>query len=131
MTQQDRPAFLLLFGGFVFTLGCLAAVPGDLGGCGQTAVDLDAATFFQQKAEVDCQRCVACALVSEQCRSACSGTPLSPSAFPVGCFPLVHDGEVCLRALQAASCDAYEEFVRDGGASIPSECNFCPTRDGG
>jgi hypothetical protein len=39
---------------------------------------------------------------------------------------LVHDGEVCLNALDAASCDDYEQYVANQGATIPTECNFCP-----
>jgi hypothetical protein len=48
------------------------------------------------------------------------------TAFPDRCVPLVHDGEVCLRALQYASCDDYRAYVSDVSPSVPTECNFCP-----
>jgi hypothetical protein len=49
-----------------------------------------------------------------------------PSEFPKGCFPLVHDGEVCLRALSYSTCDEYVEYLDDRVPRIPTECNFCP-----
>ena len=54
---------------------------------------------------------------------------IEASLFPPGCFPVVHDGEVCLNALLAADCDDYREFVADEGRTVPTECNFCPPRD--
>jgi hypothetical protein len=39
---------------------------------------------------------------------------------------LVHDGEVCLRALEVAACDDYALFMDDVAPSLPTECNFCP-----
>ena len=50
--------------------------------------------------------------------------------FPVNCYPVVHDGEVCLDALQVASCADYASFKADQGSTIPTECVFCPL-DGG
>jgi hypothetical protein len=49
-----------------------------------------------------------------------------PADFPEGCAPLVHDGEVCLRALHFASCDAYRGYVDDAAPTVPTECDFCP-----
>jgi hypothetical protein len=47
-------------------------------------------------------------------------------AFDPDCFPLVHDGEVCLNALRAASCNDYANYVDDLAPTVPTECNFCP-----
>ena len=108
-------------------LVAIAAAPtaGDIGGCGQEAVPLDARKFFEAKARTDCSRCAACGIASATCELACEGG--DPDAtFPRDCVPLVHDGEVCLRALGAASCDDYAGYVADVGATTPTECAFCP-----
>ena len=104
-----------------------APTAGDIGGCGQTAEDLDAMKFFDTKQTVDCRRCLECALLTDTCELAC-GAAL-PITFPDGCYPLVHDGEVCLDALEVASCDDYQNYMADQGATIPTECNFCPPRE--
>lgn len=106
---------------------CAAPVPGDVGGCGQQAVQLDAGAFFSSKQGIDCERCTECGLSNKTCEQACAGGPV-PVEFSVGCIALVHDGEVCLRALEAASCNDYASYVRDQGASTPTECDFCPRR---
>ena len=110
-------ALLLLF--------VAAPTVGDIGSCGAQPADLDAKTFFRKKAELDCTRCRDCAIKSLTCARACDPT-LAPTAFPKGCFPIEHDGEVCLNALEASSCAEYGTFVSDQGATIPTECNFCP-----
>ena len=102
-----------------------APVVGDIGGCGQAPEDLDPFKFFYLKGQIDCDRCTECGLLTEACARACAGT-LDASAFPPGCYPLAHDGEVCLNALDAASCADYEAYVADVGATTPTECNFCP-----
>lgn len=102
-----------------------APTAGDIGSCGQEAVDLDPLKFFGTKQSIDCERCADCGIESAACDMACS-PGLVQSAFPPGCYPLVHDGEVCLNALLSASCDEYESFMADGGGSVPTECNFCP-----
>jgi hypothetical protein len=107
-------------------LFCTAPTPGDVGGCGQRPAELDPGTFFASKANIDCQRCAECSVTSKSCETACSDPP--PSTFPDGCLPLVHDGEVCLRALLHASCDDYASYMSDGSPSVPTECNFCPER---
>jgi len=106
-----------------------AAAPtaGDIGSCGQAENDLDPGKFFLAKQMVDCQRCQDCALDSKLCRLACLNT-LTFSTFPPGCVPLEHDGEVCVDALAAASCADYARYMADEGATIPTECNFCPPR---
>jgi hypothetical protein len=41
--------------------------------------------------------------------------------------PLVHDGEVCLRALDDGGCEDYRNYMSDLSPSVPTECNFCPS----
>lgn len=110
-------------------LFCAAPTPGDVGGCGQEAVDLDPGVFFASKQAIDCDRCRECGFASDLCLEACDESTPIPRDFPEGCFPLVHDGEVCLRALIHASCGEYERYVRDGAPETPSECNFCPLEE--
>lgn len=113
-------------------LAVLSAAPtaGDIGSCGQTAVPLDVTKFSRDKEIIDCSRCGECALSSAACKKACDKkNDVTP--FPEGCFPLVHDGEVCLDALQAASCSDYAGYERDQSPTIPTECNFCPPRGAG
>jgi hypothetical protein len=105
---------------------CTAPTPGDVGGCGQEPQELDAELFFSNKDFIDCERCTECGFESSTCERACSER-LSQSAFPEDCMPLVHDGEVCLRALLDADCDEYESYVSDS-PTVPLECNFCPVR---
>jgi hypothetical protein len=121
--QRSRAAPLLAALG---ALICLAPTPGDIGGCGQAAEDLDPATFYLSKQTIECDRCRECRIRTPACEAACSAEPV-PTEFPEGCFPLVHDGTVCLRALTRASCDDHREFSGEP-PSVPSECNFCPER---
>jgi hypothetical protein len=102
-----------------------APTVGDIGSCGAKPTDLDVPAFFKKKAALDCDRCRECGITSITCARACDPT-LTPTAFPEGCFPIAHDGEVCLHALEATNCQGYESFVTDQGATIPTECNFCP-----
>jgi hypothetical protein len=108
----------------------VAPTPGDIGGCGQEAQLLDAQAFFASKRAIDCERCEECSFVYASCLEACDPYATLPQSFPLGCFPLVHDGEVCLRALHNASCTSYSGYMSDdpGTRSTPSECNFCPLR---
>lgn len=110
----------------VSALLCLAPVPGDIGSCGQRVQLLDEEVFFRAKKNIDCHRCEACHVVTASCEVACDPSEPPVGAFPSRCQPLVHDGEVCLRRLQYASCDEYETYMSDGAPSIPSECDFCP-----
>ena len=105
-------------------LFCTAPTPGDIGGCGQKPAELDPGIFFASKANIDCKRCEECGIVSKACADACAGRYLL--VFPDQCLPLVHDGEVCLRALQYASCTDYESYESDSSPGVPTECNFCP-----
>ena len=123
MNERLRRAGLAL----TVLLFCAAPTPGDVGGCGQQAAELDPETFFATKDSIDCDRCRECGLDGNACTRACDAD-LTESEFPEGCVPLVHDGEVCLRALLYASCDDYASYVRDGAPETPTECNFCPVR---
>lgn len=114
--------------GVVLLVFCAAPTPGDIGGCGQSPDLLDAETFFGNKKRIDCERCLDCGLASDACVAACDAQASFPSSFPEDCVPLVHDGEVCLRALQHASCGDYESFMDDQSPQTPSECEFCPPR---
>ena len=102
---------------------------GDVGGCGATVEPLDVSRFARARKTVDCDRCKECGLSSQRCRDACDPKVPSDVAFPARCFPLYHDGEVCLRALLAASCGDYALYVDDRSRYVPSECEFC--REGG
>jgi hypothetical protein len=107
-------------------LFCTAPTPGDIGGCGQKPAELDPGVFFASKDAIDCQRCQECSLTSTSCSKACDDPSSYPTAFPDRCVPLVHDGEVCLRALLNASCSDYSGYMDDHSPSVPTECNFCP-----
>jgi hypothetical protein len=113
----------------VLAVFCLGPAPGDIGGCGQEAQLLDAERFFATKRGIDCAQCGECSLDTARCSDACDpGRPLNET-FPERCLPLVHDGEVCLRALLFASCGSYAEFMDDEAPRVPTECNFCPPED--
>ena len=120
MSRGGRAAFC------VIALTVLAGpTVGDIGSCGQRVEELDAAKFFAQKQVIDCTKCFQCGFATASCESACNERIEDP-AFPENCLPLAHDGEVCLNALEAASCDEYAAFVDDVAPTIPTECNFCP-----
>ena len=102
---------------------------GDVGGCGATVEPLDARAFARARKKVDDQRCFECGLSSERCKEAHNPKAASDVAFPPRCFPLYHDGEVCLNALLSASCADYALYVDDQVRYVPSECEFC--RNGG
>ena len=121
--QRERGKLALAFVVLIF---CTAPTPGDVGGCGQAPAELDPPTFFTSKARLDCKRCDECRLVSGACQVACEAPERYPVAFPDRCVPLVHDGEVCLRALLHASCADYSGYMSDRSPSVPTECNFCP-----
>lgn len=123
--MKERASRLVL--ALIVLAFCAAPTPGDVGSCGQPAAELDPETFFATKDSFDCDRCRECGLETSACKRACD-PGLSQSEFPEGCVPLVHDGEVCLRALLHASCDDFETYVRERDAQTPTECNFCPVR---
>ena len=110
---------------FIALAFCAAPVPGDVGGCGQEAHELDRETFFWSLQSIECEHCRECELRTDACERAC-GNVLVQSEFPGNCAPLVHDGEVCLRALGDGSCNDYRDYMSDSAPTIPTECNFCP-----
>ena len=110
--------------GFIALAFCAAPVPGDVGGCGQEPQELDPETFFWSLQGTECDHCRQCGLRTAACERACAET-LVQTTFPQDCAPLVHDGEVCLRALQNGSCDDFREYMSDSSPSIPTECDFC------
>ena len=122
------PKPLTLLAAAVLALLSLAPTPGDIGGCGQEPTLMDAPTFFSNKKSADCERCDECGLSTRACKDACNPSVPFATEFPPGCLPLVHDGEVCLRALFHASCSDYSGFMSDLAPEVPSECNFCPPR---
>ena len=105
---------------------CAAPVPGDIGACGQPVQQLDAPRFFGAKKVVDCRKCRECGFAELACDTACDPSVVPDQEFPDGCEPLVHDGEVCLRVLLYASCEAYAPYISDDSPSVPTECDFCP-----
>jgi len=104
---------------------CTAPTVGDVGGCGVEATDLSAASFAAERKALDCERCTQCSLTTRMCRIACEKNAPSAVPWPQTCHPLQHDGDVCLRALQAASCADYASFVDDTAPTVPTECDFC------
>jgi len=104
----------------------LAPTPGDVGGCSQPAEELDPEAFAEARRAADCAACKECEISGERCEAACDGETRRESEFPPGCLPLVHDGQVCLRALRHSTCSAYEQYMSDVTPTIPSECDFCP-----
>ena len=110
----------------VVVLFCAAPTPGDIGGCGQRVQPLGAEPFFMAKRDIDCAKCEDCNYSTDYCKEACDTEAEVPSDFPEGCEPIVHDGEVCLNALEATGCGEYESYVRDDNRQAPNECRFCP-----
>ncbi|HXN34033.1 MAG TPA: hypothetical protein VN894_19335 [Polyangiaceae bacterium] len=115
---------LVLAGAVALVFGAAPTV-GDIGSCSQPVTDLDPQSFAVARKNVDCQRCTECALTDRTCRNACDPTAPGTAGWPVTCRPLEHDGEVCIRALQAASCSDYAGYVDDAAPTIPTECDFC------
>jgi hypothetical protein len=111
----------------VAILGVLSMAPtvGDVGGCGREATELDASVFAQTKKSLDCKRCSACDLATARCQGACDPKVAPETVLPATCRPLLHDGEVCIRALNAASCGDYASYMDDERPTVPSECDFC------
>jgi len=122
--SAERPSRARWLTTAIVGLLCAAPVPGDIGSCGQPVQRLDPVTFFGAKKNIDCERCRSCGLRAASCSIAC-GDVAPDAAFPRGCEPLVHDGEVCLRRLLEASCDEYFRFVAEP-PTMPTECDFCP-----
>lgn len=110
---------------FVAVVLCAAPTVGDVGGCGVQATSLDQRSFAAARKRVDCQRCNDCNLQTQTCKAACNPAAPGDVVWPSTCLPLLHDGDVCIRALQAASCSSYASFVDDTAPTEPTECDFC------
>lgn len=109
-----------------------APTVGDIGSCGTTATALDIPAFAAARKALDCQRCSQCGFDTQTCINACNPKVPSDVVIPSTCYPLTHDGQVCLDALEAASCSTYAGFVSDTDPSAPTECVFClDVPDGG
>lgn len=117
----------------------MAPTPGDIGGCGQPAEDLDQKLFYASLRLADCAACDRCGLDTATCRDACGAEPPAiVPLFPQDCAPLAHDGEVCLRRIQVTGCDDIAASMADDEGRVvpvterprPSECQFCPPREG-
>jgi hypothetical protein len=103
-----------------------APTVGDVGSCGQQATPLDEAAFAAQRKALDCQKCTECGFTTQTCMNACDPSKPSDVGWPQNtCFPLDHDGVVCIDALEAASCGTYASFVSDTAPTTPTECQFC------
>ncbi len=97
----------------VLALFCMAPTAGDIGGCGSEVQALDPTVFAGARKELDCRRCAECSVSTARCKSACDPNKPPDTAIPKTCEPLFHDGEVCLRRLDAVSCDVYKTYVSD------------------
>jgi hypothetical protein len=108
-------------------LGILSMAPtaGDVGGCGAEVKALDPVSYALARKDMDCERCKECGIGTARCQRACDPAKPTESTIPKTCLPLQHDGEVCIRALAAASCESYSTYVDDVSPSTPSECEFC------
>ncbi len=102
-----------------------APTVGDVGSCGDQASSLDLATFRAERKAVDCARCTQCGLTTSACAAACNPRAPSTVSWPSTCYPLQHDGVVCIDALEAASCADYASYVSDDAPTLPTECDFC------
>lgn len=121
---MNRRVAAVLVGGLLGIL-CMAPTPGDIGGCGTTIEYLNVDNYAFARKSQDCERCNDCGLDTARCVHACDPKIDPEVSVPATCKPLEHDGEVCLRALHAASCSTYATYVADTNASTPSECDFC------
>ncbi len=131
MSRPSRPV-LTLTALVAIVLG-MAPTVGDVGACGSEPQELSTVLFVAERKNTDCTRCTECGLDTARCRRACTGGIPGDTSIPSTCRPLVHDGEVCLHALEAASCDTFARYVDDDAPTTPSECEFCrfESTDGG
>jgi hypothetical protein len=116
--------------GFVVILATLVAAPtvGDIGSCGTPAEPLGAPEFFSARLSLECDRCNTCGFTASPiCKQVCADLQKKrfPSTFPDGCHPVTHDGDVCLNAIEALSCNDFGDLVTDPPI-VPTECDFCP-----
>lgn len=103
----------------------MAPTPGDVGGCGAEPALLDAKSYEATRKRQDCERCEECAVTTARCARACDAKAPPDIVVPPMCAPLLRDGQVCIRALGAASCEDFATYVADEAPRSPSECQFC------
>jgi len=84
-----------------------------------------AGQFGAARKNMDCKHCGSCSITSNRCQNACDAGAPSDVSFPDTCKPLREDGLICLRALNAASCDDYARYMDDQSPEVPTECQFC------
>ena len=116
---------ILASGVMVFALLSTAATAGDVGAWGRTATLLQRGRYENARKLQDCARCTECGIANDRCRRACDRTFAPDIQLPATCRPIEHDGEVCLRAIDAVDCDRFATYVDDVAPSSPSECEFC------
>jgi hypothetical protein len=109
----------------VAALFLMGPTPGDVGACGRTAAELDKNAYAESRKLVECSRCQECGIDGDLCRRACDPAQPPTTQLPATCRPIVHDGEVCLRAMRAASCSTFATYVDDAAPQAPTECDFC------
>ena len=104
--RRARASFVVALLGVL----CMAPTVGDIGGCG-TRGDRARSRSLRERAKGGGLRALqgVRALGAARCERACDPNAAPGDELPPTCRPLFHDGEVCLRALRAASC----EDVRD------------------
>ena len=120
--SELRGASILVAVSAVFLL---APTPGAMGGCGKTAEEMSASGYARARKITDCGRCTECGVQSDRCVRACNERLAPEIALPATCRPLLHDGVVCIRAINAASCAAFASYVDERAPVTPSECAFC------
>jgi hypothetical protein len=109
----------------LLALLCAAPTAGDIGGCGTGPDEIAPERYAAARKRLECDRCRECGVRTDRCVRACASDRPSDVALPATCRPLVHDAEVCLRALLSASCDTFARAVDDVSPVAPSECLFC------
>lgn len=114
--------FLCAVGALVLATG---PTVGDVGSCGVEATELELGRFARARKRLDCERCAECGVRTARCTRACDPQAPPDAKWPSTCHPLFHDGEVCVRALRAASCADFGGFVDDVAPTTPTECEFC------
>lgn len=103
----------------------MAPTPGDVGGCGAEPALLEPTSYEATRKRQDCERCEECGIATARCARACDPKAPSDIVIPPTCAPLLRDGQVCVRALGAASCEDFATYVADEAPRTPSECQFC------
>ena len=115
--------------GILLALLCTAPTVGDVGGCGEEPEELSSGGYATARKSFECARCKECRLMTAHCRRACDPKQPSDAELAPTCRPLVHDREVCFRAMGDLSCEEFARVVDDVNPRAPSECLFCRAVD--